>query len=458
MAAYLTQRIAHPHICHPHHGITVSRAGTPAPEKQAKCAGPISNAAAKGVSFYTPEQDPVPGSAVQPQPSGKPVPKLFTPLKIRDIELPNRIWVSPMCQYSAHEGFHTPWHITHYGGMAQRGPGLMMIEATAVQANGRITPEDSGIWLDAHIDTLKKHVDFAHSQNGHIGIQLAHAGRKASTVAPWLSSGATATEAVGGWPDDVVGPSNEAFNEHYPKPRAMSLAEIARFKHDFLSGVRRALRAGFDVIELHFAHGYLVSSFLSPAVNKRTDQYGGSFENRARLALELVEATRMILPKGMPLFVRISATDWLDTNPEWRGGPSWTIDESVKLAKLFAERGVDVLDVSTGGNHVQQKVIGGPGYQAPFAKKIKAAVQSSMLVSSVGSIKTGEVAQKLISGSEDPDDTPLDLIAAGRMFQKNPGLVWAWADELEVSITIAHQIGWGFGGRASRKSTKLTVP
>lgn len=330
-----------------------------------------------------------------------------------------------------------------------------MIEATAVQANGRITPEDSGIWLDAHIDTLKKHVDFAHSQKTPIGIQLGHAGRKASTVAPWLSSGAIATEEVDGWPDNVVGPSNEAFNEHYPKPRAMTLAEIARFKHDFLSGVRRALRAGFDVIELHFAHGYLVSSFLSPAVNKRTDQYGGSFENRVRLALELVEATRMIIPKGMPLFVRISATDWLDTNPEWRGGPSWTIDESVKLAKLLAERGVDVLDVSTGGNHAQQKVIGGPGYQAPFAKKIKAAVQSSMLVSSVGSIKTGEVAQKLINGSEDPDDAPLDLIAAGRMFQKNPGLVWAWADELEVSIAIAHQIGWGFGGRA-KKSTKST--
>lgn len=334
----------------------------------------------------------------------------------------------------------------------------MMIEATAVQANGRITPEDSGIWLDAHIDTLKKHVDFAHSQNTLIGIQLAHAGRKASTVAPWLSSGAIAIEEVDGWPDNVVGPSNEAFNEHYPKPRAMTLTEITRFKHDFLSGVRRALRAGFDVIELHFAHGYLVSSFLSPAVNKRTDQYGGSFENRVRLALELVEATRMIIPKGMPLFVRISATDWLDTNPEWRGGPSWTIDESVKLAKLFAERGVDVLDVSSGGNHAQQKVIGGPGYQAPFAKKIKAAVQSSMLVSSVGSIKTGEVAQKLINGGEDADDTPLDLIAAGRMFQKNPGLVWAWADDLEVSITIAHQIGWGFGGRASKKSTKLTVP
>ncbi|RFU74040.1 nadph dehydrogenase [Trichoderma arundinaceum] len=450
MAAYLTQRISHPH-----HGITVSRAGTPALEKRAKCAGPIPNVAASGVNFFTPAQDPVPGSARQPQPSGRPVPKLFTTLKIRDVELPNRIWVSPMCQYSAHEGFHTPWHITHYGGMAQRGPGLMMIEATAVQANGRITPEDSGIWLDAHVDTLKKHVDFAHSQNTLIGIQLSHAGRKASTVAPWLSSGATATEEVGGWPADVVGPSHEAFNEHYPKPRAMSLSEIAQFKRDFLSAVRRALRAGFDVIELHFAHGYLVSSFLSPAVNKRSDEYGGSFENRARLALELVDATRQIIPKGMPLFVRISATDWLDTNPEWKGGASWNAEESVKLAKLFAQRGVDVLDVSSGGNHAQQKVVGGPGYQAPFAKKIKAAVGDGMLISSVGSIKTGDIAQRIINGSDGADDTPLDLIAAGRMFQKNPGLVWAWADDLDVSINLAHQIGWGFGGRPSKKPAGL---
>lgn len=330
----------------------------------------------------------------------------------------------------------------------------MMLEATAVQANGRITPEDSGIWLDAHIDTLKKHVDFAHSQNALIGIQLAHAGRKASTVAPWLSSGATATEEVGGWPSDVVGPSDVAFSEHYPTPRAMNLTEIAQFKRDFLSGVRRALRAGFDVIELHFAHGYLVSSFLSPAVNKRTDQYGGSFENRARLALELVDATREIIPKEMPLFVRISATDWLNTNPDWNDAPSWTVDDSVKLAKLFAKRGVDVLDVSSGGNHALQKVIGGQGYQAPFAKKIKNAVGDDMLVSSVGSIKTGGVAQSLIEGGKDADDTPLDLIAAGRMFQKNPGLVWSWADDLEVSINVAHQIGWGFGGRASKKPTK----
>jgi 2,4-dienoyl-CoA reductase-like NADH-dependent reductase (Old Yellow Enzyme family) len=338
-------------------------------------------------------------------------------------------------------------------------PGLLMIEATAVQANGRITPEDSGIWLDAHIDTLRKHVQFAHSQNAKIGIQLAHAGRKASTVAPWLSSGATAFEEAGGWPDDVVGPSSEPFNEHYPTPREMTLAEIDQFKKDFLAAVRRSLEAGFDVIELHFAHGYLVSSFLSPAVNKRTDKYGGSFENRSRLALELIEAVRAILPDKMPLFARISATDWLEENSEIK--ESWTIEDSAKLAKLFAERGVDVLDVSSGGNHVLQKPKGGPGYQAPFAKYIKRAVGDSMLISSVGSIKDGKLAQEIIEGGKDKDDTPIDLIAAGRMFQKNPGLVWAWADDLGIGVQTAHQIGWGFGGRASQKKreyVKLTVP
>ena len=326
-----------------------------------------------------------------------------------------------------------------------------MIEATAVQANGRITPEDSGIWLDAHVETLKKHVDFAHSQNALIGIQLAHAGRKASTVAPWLSSGATAIREVGGWPDDVVGPSDQAFSEHYPKPRSMTISEIEQFKTDFLAGVSRALRAGFDVIELHFAHGYLISSFFSPAVNKRTDKYGGSFENRIRLGLELVDSTRALIPKDMPLFVRISATDWLDTNPAWKGGESWTNKDSIELAKILSTRGVDVIDVSSGGNHSEQKVHGGPGYQAGFAKEIKKAVGNKMLVSSVGSIKTGELAQEIIS----EEGAEVDLIAAARMFQKNPGLVWQWADELGVAIHVAHQIGWGFGGRgAAAKQTK----
>ncbi|RBR08895.1 uncharacterized protein FIESC28_10075 [Fusarium coffeatum] len=453
MAAYLTKRIAHPH-----HGIPVSRPETPAPAKTEKCSHPIPNKAAKGVPFFTPEQDPPPGLAIKPS-DGRPVPRLFQPLKIRGVTMQNRIWVSPMCQYSCHEGFMTPWHITHYGGMAQRGPGLMMVEATAVQANGRITPEDAGIWLDAHIDTLRKNVDFAHSQNTNIAIQLAHAGRKASCVAPWLSAGATATEEVNGWPNDVYGPSTEPFNEHHPTPRSMSIPEINQLKKDFVKAANRAVEAGFDVIELHFAHGYLVSSFLTPAVNKRTDQYGGSFENRTRLALELVEEVRAVIPESMPLFVRISASDWLDTNPDYTG-ESWTVDQAAKLAELFAERGVDVIDVSSGGNHPSQKVQGGPGYQVKFAKHIKKVVGDKMLVSAVGSIKTGTVAEEIISGGKDDGDVAIDLIAAGRMFQKNPGLVWAWADDLDIEIQLAHQIGWGFGGRATKKvdHVKMSIP
>ncbi|KAF5521978.1 NADPH dehydrogenase afvA [Colletotrichum aenigma] len=406
------------------HRITQSQPGVKAEEGRF-------NEAADNCSFFSPKQDPRPGSAVDPQPSGEPIPKLFTPLKIRGATLQNRIWVSPMCQYSAHEGFHTPWHITHYGGMAQRGPGLMMVEATAVQANGRITPEDSGIWLDAHVETLKKHVEFAHSQNQLIAIQLAYAGRKASTLAPWLGFETLAGQEAGGWPQDV----------------------IDQLKQDFVKGAYRSLHAGFDVIELHFAHGYLISSFLSPASNKRTDQYGGSFENRTRLAIELVDAVREVIPKDMPLFVRISATDWLDTNPEW-DGPSWTVDESVKLAQIFADHGVDVLDVSTGGNHSQQKIVASAGFQAPMAKKIKAAIGDKMLVSAVGIIRDGNLAEKLITGSNEEGDSPLDLIAAGRGFQKNPGLVWQWADDLGVDIHVAKQIGWGFKARVKKVPKK----
>ena len=332
-----------------------------------------------------------------------------------------------------------------------------MLEAAAVQPRGRITPQDSGIWLDAHINGLRSHVEFAHSQNIPLAIQLAHAGRKASTVPPWLSAGDTAAADAGGWPDDVLGPSDEPFDEGYPTPKAMSLEQIDQVKKDFVAAVERAINAGFDIIELHFAHGYLVSSFLTPAVNKRTDKYGGSFENRVRLALELVEGARAVMPDDMPLFVRISSTDWLDTNPEW-DGPSWTIDESTKLAHLLAERGVDVLDVSSGGNHRLQKVKGGPGYQAPFAKHIKKSVGDKMLVSTVGSIRTGTQAQELIAGGKDDDDTPVDLVAAGRMFQKNPGLVWAWADDLGVNMQQAHQIGWGFGGRAAKHKASKNVP
>ncbi|KAM7206013.1 FMN-linked oxidoreductase [Rhypophila sp. PSN 637] len=427
----------------------------------------IYNEASDNVPFFTPAQKPAAGTAVQPQPSDdtKKVPKLFTPLTIRSTTFQNRIFVSPMCQYSAHEGFHTPWHLTHLGGIIQRGPGLTMVEATAVQARGRITPEDSGIYLDAHIDALRPCVDFAHSQGQKIGIQLSHAGRKASTVAPWLSMGATATETVGGWPDDVLAPSDLRYNDAFPPVRAMTVAEIEQLKKDWVDATRRAVVAGFDVVEIHAAHGYLLHSFLSPASNKRTDQYGGSFDNRVRLLVEVVELVRGEMPQQMPLFVRISATDWLEEVEGY--GPeedkSWTAEQSARLAQMLATKGVDLIDVSSGGNSPQQKItIRGPGYQAGFARKIKEAVGDKLLVSTVGSITSGKLAEQLLTGNGGDDgkqEVELDVVMAGRAFQKNPGLVWAWADELGIPIHHANQIGWGFGGRGAkgRASEKKNV-
>lgn len=270
---------------------------------------------------------------------------------------------------------------------------------------------------------------FAHSQGQKIGIQLGHAGRKASTVAPWLSRGAVATADVGGWPDDVVAPSAVAFDANHPNPRALSLEEIAQLKKDFVAAAHRAVKAGFDVIEVHGAHGYLLHSFMSPASNFRTDAYGGSFENRVRLILEVVDELRKAIPEDMPLFVRLSATDWLEEVESFTGD-SWKLSDTVKLATLLAERGVDVLDVSSGGNHPQQKIKGGPGYQAPFSKAVKRAVGDKMLVATVGSITSGKQADDLLVGGTGEDDTPIDIALVGRMFQKNPGLVWAWAEEV----------------------------
>ncbi|KAI0008242.1 FMN-linked oxidoreductase [Xylariaceae sp. FL0662B] len=421
----------------------------------------ILNKPAKDVPFFTPAQEPPSGTAVDPQPDGRPIPKLFTPLKIRGLTLQNRIMVSPLCQYSANNGFHTPWHTTHLGGIIQRGPGITMVEATAVQARGRITPEDSGIWLDEHVESLRPHVQFAHSQGQKIAIQLAHAGRKASTVAPWLSSGALATADVGGWPDDVVAPSAIPYDPNYAQPHALSLEEIAQLKADFAAAAVRAVRAGFDAVEIHCAHGYLLHSFLSPATNRRTDAYGGGFEGRALLPLEVAEAIRKVIPADMPLFARVSATDWLEGVEGFEGeGRSWTVQETCRLAIEFAARGVDVLDVSSGGNHPSQKVSMGPGYQAPFARAVKRAVGDRMFVATVGLITSGKQAEELLVGGEgqcEEGNPPLDIAAAGRMFQKNPGLVWSWADELDTAIYVANQIGWGFGGRGKKQTaTKKT--
>ena len=351
--------------------------------------------------------------------------------------------LSPLCQYSAQNGHLTDWHLTHIGGIVQRGPGLTMIEATAVLPEGRITPEDSGIWTDSQIPPLKRITEFAHSQNQKIAIQLAHAGRKASTVAPWLSAGDIATERVNGWPDNVKGPSAVPFSDRLPVPKAMTDADIEELKEAWAQATRRSVKAGFDVIEIHNAHGYLLFEFLSPVSNKRTDRYGGSFENRTRLTLEVVDIVRKEMPQDMPLMLRISGTEWLDHDKE-KFPESWTVEDTVRLAPLLAEHGVDLLDVSSGGNHPAQKVKGGPGYQSPFAKAVKDAVGDKLAVGTVGTITNGPQANKLL-------EEGLDMAIVGRMFQKNPGLVWTFAEELGVEIDVAHQIAWGFGGRAGGK-------
>lgn len=354
----------------------------------------------------------------------------------------NRIMLSPLCQYSAEDGHHTAWHMTHLGGIIQRGPGLAMVEATSVTPEGRITPEDSGLWKDSQIEPLRRIVEFAHSQSQHIAIQIGHAGRKASTVAPWLSGGDVATKELHGWPDNVYGPSEVPYNERLCTPKAMTKDDIENFKKAWVAAVKRALTAGFDVIEIHNAHGYLLHSFLSPASNRRTDEYGGSFENRIRLTLEIVDLTRSTIPEDMPLFLRISATDWLEEEEDM---DSWKAEDTVRLAEILADKGVDVLDVSTGGLHPKQKIIHGPlgsAYQAPFAYAVKEKVGDKMLVGTVGSIRSGKQANELL-------EKGLDIAIVGRYFQKNPGLVWAFAEELDVTISMANQIAWGFGGRGS---------
>ncbi|KAE8142332.1 hypothetical protein BDV38DRAFT_295112 [Aspergillus pseudotamarii] len=401
------------------------------------------NRAAGGVSYFTPAQLPPAGTALVTKDT-KNVPKLFRPLRIRGLTLNNRITVAPMCQYSAEDGHFTMWHITHMGGIVQRGPGISCVEATAVSPEGRISPEDVGLWKDSQIEGLRTVVDFAHSQGQKMMIQLGHAGRKASTVTPWLSSGAIAGKELNGWPDECWAPSALAWDENHAIPRAMTIQQIQDFKVAFADAVKRALKAGFDAIEIHGAHGYLISEFLSPATNHRTDAYGGSFENRTRLAIELVEETRAIIPDDMPLFFRISATDWLEEASETEIPESWTADDTVKFAGILAQKGVDVLDVSTGGNHPLQKPHSGPAYQAPFAVKVKQAVGDKLKISTVGMIDNAHLANDLL------EKEGLDLITVGRGFQKNPGLVFAWADQLGIEVRMPNQIAWGFGGRGKK--------
>ncbi len=328
---------------------------------------------------------------------------LFSPLKLRDLELPNRIVVSPMCQYSSVDGFANDWHMVHLGSRAVGGAGLIIVEATAVSPEGRITPADIGLWKDEHIPKLREIVSFIHDQGARVGIQLAHAGRKASMDVPWRPERVVPVED-GGWPD-VVAPSPLAFSERYPKPIALDKAGIRRLIDSFRSATDRALEAGFDVIEIHSAHGYLFHEFLSPLSNQRTDEYGGAFENRIRFLVEAIDAVRERLPQSKPLFVRISATDWVES-----GG--WDLVQSVQLSKELKNYGVDLIDVSSGGLVPYAKIQVGPAYQTPFAEQIRK--EASLPTGAVGMITEAAQAVDIVRNGQ------ADLVLLAREFLRDP--------------------------------------
>ncbi len=308
---------------------------------------------------------------------------LFSPLQLRSVTFANRIGVSPMCQYSSDDGFATDWHLVHLGSRAQGGPGLVMVEASAVLPEGRISNADLGIWKDEHIPMLARIASFLHCQGARAGIQLAHAGRKASVTAPFTGERLLTAEE-GAW--SPVAPSPIAFSPKHAVPHALDEAGIGSVVAAFVAGAHRALAAGFDLVEIHAAHGYLLHEFLSPLANQRIDAYGGSFENRARLLLEVVEAVRGAWLGHLPLSVRISATDWAE------GG--WTIDDSVQLARLLRERGVDIIDVSSGGMVPHAQIPLAPGYQVPFAARIRS--EAGIPTAAVGMITEPTQANSII--------------------------------------------------------------
>lgn len=330
---------------------------------------------------------------------------LFEPYTLRGITFRNRIGVSPMCQYSAEDGFANDWHLVHLGSRAVGGVGLVIAEATAVEARGRISPQDIGIWSDAHIPPLKRIADFITEQGAVAGIQLAHAGRKASSYRPWADKRGFVPHQEGGW--DVVAPSNLPFNPDTTPPHELTLDEIDSIRDHFISATKRAVQAGFTFIELHGAHGYLLNSFLSPLSNIRIDQYGGSLENRARLLIEVASESRAVMPDESVLAVRLSAVDWVE------GG--WTIEDSVTLSKLLKPLGVDIIDASSGGLDIRQKIDIKPNYQVPFASQIRR--EAEIATATVGLITEPVQANQIIQSGD------ADLILLGRALLADP--YWA---------------------------------
>jgi len=340
---------------------------------------------------------------------------LFQPLTIQGITLRNRIVVSPMCQYTATDGYTNDWHLVHLGSRAVGGAGLVITEAAAVAPEGRITPGDIGIWKDEHIPGLKRIVDFIHAQGAVAGIQLAHAGRKASCAVPWMG-GKQLDDSQGGW--QTIGPGNLPFNMADRTPLPMDETVIRRIVSDFRSAAQRALTAGFKVAEIHSAHGYLLFEFLSPLSNNRTDHYGGSFENRIRLLQQVTDTVRSVWPAQNPLFVRISSTDWAE------GG--WTPEETVKLSSILKSGGVDLIDCSSGGNLPDIQIPFSAGYQVQFSEAVR---KTGILTGAVGLITSAEQAESILR------ENRADLIFFGREFLRNPYLPLQAAHKLGIDFS-----------------------
>ena len=343
---------------------------------------------------------------------------LFDEIKIRDITFANRIAVSPMCEYSCENGLANDWHLVHLGSRAVGGAGLVMTEATGVLPEARISPQDLGIWSEAHVEPLARAVKFIHAQGGVAGIQLAHAGRKASTASPW-EGGAKVSEEQGGW-SKVVAPSAIAFAPNYPMPIALTAEGIAEAVAGFGKAAQRALDAGFRVIEIHAAHGYLLHEFYSPFSNRRTDQYGGSFENRTRIVREVVEKVRHVWPERLPLFIRISCTDWAE------GG--WDLDQAVELSRSLGKLGVDLVDCSSGGNVADAKIPIAPGYQVPFAERIRR--DARIMTGAVGMITEADQAEKIIRGGQ------ADIVLLAREMLRDP--YWP----LHAAARLGKTVSW----------------
>jgi 2,4-dienoyl-CoA reductase-like NADH-dependent reductase (Old Yellow Enzyme family) len=353
---------------------------------------------------------------------------LFEPLRIRGVDLPHRILVSPMCQYSCKDGLAQEWHLVHLGSRAVGRAAAVLAEATAVTADGRISPADLGLWSDDHIEPLRRALNFVEQQGAVPGIQLAHAGRKASTREPWKGGSPLSVEE-GGW-TPIVAPSAIAFNEGYQVPHALTLAEIAEITAAFVAAAKRAQAAGARIIELHAAHGYLLHSFLSPLSNQRNDEYGGSFSHRTRLVCEVVTAVRKVWPDAHPLFLRISATDWAE------GG--WTIEDSVALAKAVKALGVDLIDCSSGGAAPHARIPLGPGYQVSFAEQIRR--DAGILTGAVGMITEPTQADTIIRSGQ------ADVVFLARQFLRDP--YWP----LIAARALGHDLKWPLQYERARKS------